>query len=464
MKFEEKVVRFIQKYHMFTSGQGILIGLSGGADSVALLEVLCALRSTWDLNLAALHVHHGIRKEAQEDADFCERLCKEKQVPYYCEYVNVPKAAEQSKLTLEEAGRKIRYALFEQYRQKLQLDVIAVAHHQNDQAETMLFQLFRGSGLKGAAGIPVKRDHIVRPLLAVSRQQIEQYLQEKQCLFVTDATNLMDIYTRNKIRQHILPMAEEISLGAVEHMNAASEQFREVCDFMQQQADAFLNHYGTKVPKEHKLTIPLEAFGSLHIALQKMVIMTAIEQTLESRKDITQKHIEAILELCGKDGEKSVRLPKGGLAVKQYQTLVFCTAQAPKAGQHMLFEPFELLLDQTYVLQNGDEITTSLIFDKNLENIPKNDCTKWFDYDKIKSTLVLRYREQGDFLTINDRGSTKKLQDYLVNEKVPKSERDQMLVLADGHHIVWVLGKRISTYYKVTEETKQILSISFRRK
>lgn len=456
---EQKVIAFVKKHDMIAPHQGILIGLSGGADSVALLEVLCHMRKTWDLRLAAVHVHHGIRKEAQQDADFCEALCREHQVAFYCEYVDVPKLAKEEKLTVEEAGRNARYTLFEQYRQKLHLDAVAVAHHQNDQAETMLFQLFRGTGLRGMSGIPVKRDTIIRPLLAVNRTEIEAYLKQKNRGFVTDATNLMDVYTRNKIRQHILPVAEEIAPKAVENMNRTGEQLGEIFDFMQKQARQFLEQHSSQEPENGKLTIALQPFAALHPALQKMIIIEAMECAFDSRKDITQKHIEAVLQLLEKEGEKTIQLPKACLVVKQYEQLIFEQQPENSKDSKETELPIEIYPNQIYLLSDGRTLQTSLIFSNNLENIPKNDCTKWFDYDKIKSVLMLRNREQGDFLTINDNGSKKKLQDYLVNEKVPKSERDKLLVLADGSHIVWVPGMRISAYYKVTPQTKHILQV-----
>lgn len=470
MKLEQKTKQFIEKYHMLCRDSGVLIGLSGGADSVALLFVLCALREEWNLRIVALHVHHGIRPEAQEDADFCRELCAARQVEFYCEYADVPKLAQDMRLTVEEAGRKVRYELFELYRRQLKLDAIAVAHHQNDQAETMLFQLFRGSGLRGMAGIPVKREYIIRPLLGVTRGEIEEYLREKQSGYVTDATNLTDIYARNKIRQHILPMAEEVSNGAVINMNRAGAQLREILDYMEQEANDFLIKYSTQVEqgcltevstKEQlkELTLQTEPLIKAHPALQKMIIMTAIEHTFNSRRDITERHVEAICQLLEKEGEKEVHLPKGGLVTKRYDKLVFesQTEQKPKENSH--FQALEIQADATYILPDGRTLKTRLIFNNKLQNIPKNDCTKWFDYDKIMRPLILRNREKGDFLTINDGGARKTLQDYLVNEKVPKSERDKLLVLADGQHIVWVPGMRISAYYKVTEQTEKILQV-----
>jgi tRNA(Ile)-lysidine synthase len=459
MSFEQKVKRFIEKYHMLSEGAGILVGLSGGADSVALLEVLCDLQESWKLRIAALHVHHGVRQEAWQDVEFCKHLCEEKGVVFYYEYADVPKLAEEWGISVEEAGRKVRYKLFEEYRQKLQFDLIAVAHHQNDQAETMLFQLFRGSGLRGMAGIPMQRGCIVRPLAGVSRKEIEEYLESRRQDFVVDATNLTDIYTRNKIRQHMLPLAEEIAPGAIANMNRTAAQLREIQEFMEEQAEKFLRENGQMEEQKGVLHIRTEPLREIHPALQKMVIMTAIEKAFYSRRDITEKHVHAILDLLHKDGEKNINLPKGGVVVKSYDRLTFQPQRMTKNVTDAVFEQMEIQPNATYFLPDGRILETELILGNKIKNIPKSDCLKWFDYDKITGVLVLRNREKGDFLTINEHGARKKLQDYLINEKIPKSVRDELLVLADGPHIVWVPGMRISAYYKVTEQTQKILQV-----
>ena len=457
MRLEKKIRHYIEKFHLLPIGSGVVIGLSGGADSVALLEVLCSLQWERDLRLAAVHVHHGIRESAQKDVEFCRELCMEKKVDFFCEYIDVPRMAKAQGLSEEEAGRNARYRIFEEYRRKLQMDVIAVAHHQNDQAETILFQLFRGSGLRGMSGMQPKRGNIIRPLLGVSRKEIEEYLCDKQRTYVIDETNACDQYSRNKIRHHVLPVAEEISFGAAGHMSQTAGQLGEVLDYMEHQAANFLDMQGEYVDGEWRL--PVEALQQEHIALQKMIVTEALARSFKSRKDITEKHIDHVLQLFDKDGEKTIHLPNGGVVVKRYFQLIFKQIIENNESDFSGFCKIKIEPDHSYFLENGMFLETKLLFENNLENVPKNDCIKWFDYDKIITTLSLRTREQGDFLVIRDDGARKSLQDYLVNEKVPKSERDKQLLLADGSHVLWVIGKRISAHYKVTEHTKRILEV-----
>lgn len=458
MIFHQKIKEFIQKYDMFRPGASVLVGLSGGADSVALLQVLCKLRKEMNLQLTAVHVNHGIRESAEHDAVFCKMLCQQKGVEFICERIDVPALAKESGMSVEEAARCARYDIFERYRKEKGLDVIAVAHHKNDQAETMLFQLFRGSGLKGVSGIPFKRDAIVRPLMAVSKEEIESFIETEKLIYVLDATNESNLYSRNKIRHHILPQAEEICAAAIENMSRSALLLRETQSYMTEQSIAFLERYAQC--EEDYITLPVSELAKCHIALQKVVMLETISRLIKSRKDITEKHIENALSLLGKDGEKIISLPQGYVVKKQYDRLILMKEIAEEEVPIDIEQAFLVVPFQKVYLPNGQWIEATLIEDNNLENIPKSDCTKWFDYDKIIHTLVARTRRPGDYLTIDEMESGKSLQDYLVNEKVPKSKRDDLWLLADGNHIVWVFGKRISTHYKVTEHTKHILQVS----
>jgi len=465
MNFEQKIREWIKQQNMLSPNMGILVGLSGGADSVALLHVLVNLRAEWALKLAAVHIHHGIRPDAEKDVEFCKKLCKELEVPLYVEYVKVPELARKQGMSEEEAGRQVRYMQFEKYRTELGLDLVAVAHHRNDQAETMLFQLFRGSGLRGLTGIPLKRDCIIRPLMVVSREEIEKYLEEKNVSHVTDSTNAEDVYARNRIRHHILPVAEEIAPGAVDHMNQTAELLQEIKDYMEQETAEFLDRYSER--EEGMLSVSVEALQKVHPALQKSVVLEAIAEVLDGRKDITGRHVQSVLSLVVKGGEKSVYLPRGAGVIKSYDKLIFMSAKKQEedacVGKIEQTKILTIEPDKQYLLSDGSILTTKLYscdnFCNYLENIPKSDCIKWFDYDKIKGVLSFRRRKQGDYLTVRDDGARKALQDYFVNEKVPKSARNEKMVLADGAHIVWVPGMRISAYYKVTKDTKRILEI-----
>ncbi len=199
-EFTGKILNFIRKNKMLTGPETVVVGFSGGADSTALLNVLWELKDILGIKLYALHLNHGIRSEASEDAEFCCKFCKEREIECRIVSANVPEMAKELKLTEEEAGRKARYEAFNQYAKELGAGYIAVAHHENDVAETLLMNLLRGTGLHGGSSIRPVRDNIIRPLLCVSRSDIEEYLGKRDISFCTDKTNLENTHTRNILR------------------------------------------------------------------------------------------------------------------------------------------------------------------------------------------------------------------------------------------------------------------------
>ncbi len=439
----KKIETYMLEHGMLWKKQKILIGLSGGADSVALLSILAQLRERWDLELYAIHIHHGLRKEADLDEIFCRNLSEDRKIPYEARFIDVKEWSKVEKISVEEAGREARYQAFEEYLELKQLDSLAVAHHGNDVAETLLFQLFRGSGLKGLLSIPMKRNRIIRPLLCLERSEIEEYLIKVQQNHISDDSNLENIYARNKIRNLMIPVAEEISKGAVRHMNQTVENLREIWDFMQSFAEKIVKESIEKV--EQGYAIHISVIVKEHRAMQKQMIMEILGYLQAGKKNISSVHIESILEILDKQGEKSLHLPSGIKMIKSYEKLYFLESLQTEQVENQL-----LLKYSRY----GIEDIVSFI-----QYIKEKTYTKCIDYDKISLSLTIRHRKEGDFLVIDDKGTKKKLKDFLINEKIPKYERDRLWLLADGSHIIWIIGKRISAHYKVSEKTKEILEV-----
>ncbi len=484
---KQKVLNYIKTHHLIETGDRILVALSGGADSVALLHFLKTVQDSYQLTLLAVHVNHGIRQEADKDEAFCWRLCDELEVELRCCHIAPGKLENEKGMSLEEAARAARYALLEQCLQEAGFDKIAVAHHMNDNAETMLFQLFRGSGLKGLSGMEAARGRIIRPFLCVTREEIRQYLRDNDLKHVEDASNQDVRFSRNRIRAEIIPAAEMVNASAVENMSRCAEQLKDIQAYLEEEAAAFLNR--NAVFDEDGAVISLTALKRLHPALQREVLYEGLARVCGSRKDIAFSHIEAVRELLDKDGQKDCALPYGLTARKGYETLrVFsdknrgkndCAGKDKREGPNpesgnfhsagrCSTEAFPLPKNGEISLPDGSRLILrtfpALDTDKKIMNIPQNDCTKWFDCDKIRDNLMLRHRKPGDYLTVTADGGRKSLQDYLVNAKVERGERDRLWLLADGSHILWVIGLRISMAYKVTEETKNILEVHLEEK
>ena len=210
-QFLKRIENFIADYSLISMHDRIVLGVSGGADSVALLEVLNELKDKYSLRLFVVHVNHGLREEAKEEAKYVEALCKERDIPFYLFNENVKELSEKMMIGIEEAGRFIRYESFEKVSKEVNADKIAVAHNTNDLSETMLFNLFRGTGVKGLASISPKRGNSIRPLLCVQRNEIEEFLKERKVSFCVDKSNYSNEYSRNRIRHNVLPQLKSIN-------------------------------------------------------------------------------------------------------------------------------------------------------------------------------------------------------------------------------------------------------------
>lgn len=452
----KKVESLITKYNMISSGDTVTVGVSGGADSVCLLLNLIDYSRKVPFSIKVVHINHLIREEAGDDAAFVEDLCRKHELPFFLYEEPVEKIARDEGISTEEAGRKIRYLRFAEISGG---GKVAVAHNANDVAETVLFNIFRGTGLEGLASLSPVNGNIIRPLLDVTRQEIEDYLCKQEQTFVVDRTNLQDAYSRNKIRNNILPYAEvNIVNGATEHVVALSEKMRLVRHFIEEQARICYK----KVVKEldDARSISISSLLEMDELMQNEVILLVLEELTSGRKDIGEKHIDAIFSIIDKSGEKKVDLPYNLEAVKQYDNLIIRRKSVSDKGD------LKVLIDGEgeYSLGEAGVLKARIFPYDDSQLISQNTYTKWFDYDKINSCLEVRNRLSKDYLTVNNMLATKFLKDYMIDEKIPKEMRDSVPVVADGSHILWVIGHRISEAYKITDKTKTVIELEYTEK
>lgn len=480
------IKNYMNENNMITKGDRIVLGVSGGADSVCLFHVFLQLMPFFNLSLFVVHVNHGIRgEEAEEDEAFVKELCENAKVPFWCVKADIPAIAKMEGITEEEAGRKVRYEAFYKCVEKNKCNKIAIAHNKNDNAETMLFHLFRGSGVKGLTGISPKRDVIIRPLLCVTRKEIETYLEQQNISFRTDRTNLTQDYSRNKIRHRILTFAqEEINIKAIEHMAHTANQLRLMENYLEKNVDLAYNRL-VICNKDNSFRMKVKELQQEDLIMQQGIIRKVFYQLANQLKDIDAVHIDLVLELLTKEVGKRLHLPYGIQAEKGYEYITMSVnhsrqdkKDSNKTSAKEEIAGFEHVLNipgDTYIPEINHSFRTRIIkYKKNLI-IPQDGYTKWFDYDKINNTVLIRSRNSGDYIQIDSKGnnskesnallsnspwSRKKIKSLFIDEKIPREERDLVPLVADGSHIMWVVGNRISEAYKINEDTKAILEIS----
>ncbi len=454
----KKVQKAITQFHMIEPGDTVVAGISGGADSVTLLLQLIEYRQTVEYSLQVFHLNHMIREEAGTDEDFVRKLCEQYSVPFISKSVDVQSVALKEHMSTEEAGRMIRYNAM----RELGCDKIAVGHHMDDLSETVLLNMCRGTGLHGMVGIAPVQDDIIRPLIYLSRDEIESYLAQAKQPFCVDATNALTDYTRNRIRHNVLPvMNRDINDRSAEHIASLAGDMYEIERYIDARTEEAFDLY---VEQEYgrDYVLDLNAKKKLHPFIFRELILKILEHITPRRKDITRAHIDMITDLCNLTGEKSLDLPYGLEAVKTYDALII----SEKEGSDSVEADFCINIPNltqgegwSAQLPDGSTIVARVMSCVGKE-IPNKTYTKWFDYDKIDcSNLCIRYREPGDFLTINSEMSRKTLQDYMVDEKIEKRLRDRTFILAEDHHVLWVIGHRISEYYKLTDNSTRILEL-----
>ena len=458
-KTEQKVKVYVERFHMIEPKDTIVLGISGGADSVCLLKILARWKEAWGISLRAVHVHHQLRgEEADADERFVRELCENEGIPCRVFHEDVQGMAQREKIGLEEAGRIARYRCFATVCEDVGGGKIALAHHQNDLAETMLHHLVRGTGMAGLCSLKPVSGNRIRPLLCLEKEEILVYLEAAGQPWHTDSSNLEDDYTRNRIRHHVLEeLKTEVNPRAVRHMAQLSEELEETRAVLAQVAAEKRRQY---VRKSEKGMLFAEELKKEPDLIGRQIVHDLLKEISGKQKDFTRIHIEAVQELWNRKVGARRDLPYGMQAIRTYDG-IYLERKAEKCetrdSEKNAGIQINVHSEGTESFQIGELTLTVSRTARDFGEIPEKKYTKWFDYDRIKQTLVIRHRQPGDRICLFDGGGSKKLKDYLIDRKIPAQKRDQLWLLADGSDILWIIGDRISAAYKVTAESQRIL-------
>ena len=455
----QRVKDYITENNMIRENDRIVAGVSGGADSIAMLSILRDLKEESGFELRAVHVHHGIRgKEADRDEALVKETCETWGIPFEGYHFDVPRLSLEWKLGEEETGRIVRKQAFAREREAFSGTgrfLIALAHNRNDQAETMLHHLARGTGLRGLGGIRPVGDGIIRPVLCLERREIIQYLHEREIFYITDSSNLSDEYTRNRIRRHILPLLEEeINPKAVEHMAETARVLAEAEDLLTSLSGQLLE----KCAVENGYLLGEAFFSSEHI-LKEYVILMALGELAGGRRDFTKGHVEEILSLIKKQNGRYLCLPKGITARRVYGGVRLEREENPGKTAGDQEEKWELQVPGKTITAFGSFQAEIFVWDNR--KIEEKKYTKWFDYDKITDSPCVRRRQAGDFLVVDGNGSRKKLNRVMIDDKIPGEIRDRIPLVALGSEILWMPGGRMNQQYKITSATGRVLQLQY---
>lgn len=442
----QKVKAYVKKWHMLQKEDSVIAGISGGADSVCLLFMLLKLQKELGFALMAVHVNHGIRgAEAERDEAYVKRLCRQWNVRLKVYRENVPAYAKEHGMTEEEAGRDIRRTCFCKVLKEWGGTKIALAHHENDNVETLLWNLCRGTGIRGLGGIAPVNDVWIRPLLCVKRREIESYLKKRGISYCTDTTNADRRYMRNRIRMDVIPYLEDcVNTESVSHMGKTMERMYELEQYILEEVGQYKE--SCTGWKNGRRIIRQTEYTKIPKALRDNVLHAILCETAGRRKDIEEVHVQMLRDLFTKQVGKRIDLPYGVTAIRTYEGV-----------------RFEKNIPEASYAGDENELFSIRVFDREPGNVtfPEKIYTKWFDYDIIKNTVKIRHRIAGDSIVINRYGGRKKLKQYFTDQKIPQEDRDKIWIAADGDEVLWIVGYRQSQKYQITEKTTKILEIQY---
>lgn len=439
----EKIIRFIEDNQLIDRGDTVVVGLSGGADSTALLLSLSELGERLGITVEALHVNHNLRgEESDRDEQFCRNLCTGLNIPFTAVSCDVRSFSEKNGLSTEEAARRLRYAAFaENTRGKL----LATAHNANDVLETMILNLARGSALKGMCGIPPKRDNIVRPLLAVSREDIEDYLNERGQNFVTDSTNLIDDCTRNIIRHQIMPVLRQINPSVVETSVRSAAAMRSENEFIEELTSDAMD----KCER-------VDGFSGL--SGYSSVIRRRCLAALLTRHGLPYSNdrlsaMDDILVNGGKlciSGDIYFISDRGRAKLMKIQT-----DSAP-----LMLEK-ELLIGENSIFPSKKMICELVLCDEmeKFQSVHKKLTSCMLDYDKINGRAVVRNRRNGDRIRLSGRTFTSSVK-KLINERIAPELRPTLHFISDAEGTIWAEGIGMADRVTPDNSTKKLLVIT----
>lgn len=450
-KIEQQVLNFIDQKNLLNKGDKVLIALSGGPDSVLLLYFLFKYKARLKIELGAMHINHRLRgADSETDQKFCNLLCKKYKVNFYTKNRNVKAFASKNKISVEEAGREIRYKELKLAAQKYNYNKIATAHNSSDNAETILLNLFKGTGIDGISGIPVSRDNIIRPILCIKKNDIVKYLDNNKINYRVDKSNLNNDYERNFIRNKILPLIKEnINPNFEDSIFRSSEVFKDIKKLINDSSNDSVN----KIIKTErgKVKIHLNSdFSAKKVGLSFLIKKSVNEKFNE---ELNFKNISDIISLTEKRIGQKVDLP-GKLVAQKERGMIIINTKTKKTENILL-----TVKPNKEVVLNSKKIFIKKINKQEKYRLSRNRNLEFISGDEIKGSFKIRNWTAGDkFHPIGLKGS-KKISDYLTEQKIPNYKRKDQLVLTNNNKIVWVLGLRLDDRFKITLQTKKVYSI-----
>lgn len=466
---ETRVRRCIRNNNLISQGEKLVVGVSGGADSVCLLHVLAGIREEFSLGLHIAHLNHQLRGEASEaDAGYVLALARSMGIPATVARRDVTAYKTEHRLSLEEAAREVRYTFLSEVAGSVGASHAAVGHTRDDNVETILLHLIRGTGTRGLRGLQAssqlhysgRKLTVIRPLLEVSRKETAEYCEQRHLSPRLDASNLSLSPQRNRIRHQLLPMLRSYNPRITEALLRTASIAAEDLDFINTEIARRWDTVASE--RENAVALDRKAFLELPPALKRHVLLIAIEKLVGSPRDIEMRHVKEVLEALGKPAGKTIDLPGGLVFAIDYDRYLVAHDASALVPFPVLSGEVELEVPGETALP-GWRVETAIIEPSRLKAEPRDILIAYLDADKAGGKLFIRPRRAGDRFQPLGMSQPKKLGEFMIDAKVPRAWRERLPIAASPEHILWVVGWRIDERAKVTDATKRVLRLEFKR-
>lgn len=448
----QKSLKFIRENELLKNGDSVLVGFSGGPDSTFLLVLLQTIQKIFNLKIYAAHLNHQLRgEESDADEEFVRNFCKENKIEFVVENKDIQKIVSETKRSIEEVARSERYKFFSEAAQKFKATKIATGHTLNDSVETMIFNFIRGSGVSGLRGIPIKRENIIRPLLGVTKEEILDFLKSENIPYRIDRTNESDDFTRNFIRNKIIPLLQEINPNLYDTLSTTSQLLYLLEKYIQVEETKFERLFVSK-KTERVLRIKLEE----NIDYNNYLMMDLIRKKIENQfgLQISFQKTKELSNLIKQEKGTTLQVNEKIFATRESNSILILPE--PQFEEVNISVNYDTKLQKYYGSYFEFKISIAPVKEAKISD---NPMVEFFDADKIKHKLILRNWKPGDkFIPLGMKYS-KKVSDVLTDAKIPSIFKNQILVLCDGQEVIWVVGVRLSEKYKVTNETKKVIKV-----
>ncbi len=459
---KDKTLETIREYKMLSPGDSIVAGVSGGADSTSLLHLLFELKQELGLSfIYVAHLNHMLRKDdADMDQKYVEQLAKKLGLVCLSESQDVAAYAARNKLSLEDAGRRLRYEFYRNVAQKVNANKIALGHTADDSVETFLMRLLRGAGLKGLTGIPPVRGNIVRPLIKTWRKEIDQYIATLKLVPRIDHTNYESKYLRNRVRLKLIPQLKIYNLNIKEILLQTVLLLTEDYLYIETKTKEALADI-TSGEKDNSLTLDAVKLRELEPPIEGHLIRTAIERVKGNLAELSFSHVHNIIKNIDQTERWELHLPDSIYAVGSRNSLTI-TKERPQELKKISFYYSLPVPGEVTVKESGIKLSAEIVDNPNAEFDGSSD-TAYLDYEEAGRELIVRSRKDGDrFYPLGMKG-VKKIQDFFVDQKIPQEERDLVPIVESGGRIIWVAGQRIDERAKVDPKTKKAVKLTLTR-